>query len=197
MVERPLLDGRPEIRNPRGNARGRSVTRARADSRVARAKLADRRIPPCRQTANGWQCRSLTADTTNIWALSTRTGAWQQVTDFGDRATFIARRVSWSAERTVDSRRGRRRRRRHRAARWRAHVRSGIVTLLSSGSPQRLSSQRRGGTEPSPGPPNNPCGAAAMRSSTRRGQTTGLTITPEAPRYSPGGKADEWLPGAI
>jgi hypothetical protein len=36
--------------------------------------------------------------TTNIWALSTRTGAWRQVTDFGDRATFIARRVSWSSD---------------------------------------------------------------------------------------------------
>jgi len=37
-------------------------------------------------------------DTTNIWALSTRTGQWRQVTDFGNRATFIARRVSWSAD---------------------------------------------------------------------------------------------------
>src|SRR3954465_141160 len=36
-------------------------------------------------------------DTTNIWAISTRTAAWRQVTDFGNRATFIARRVSWSA----------------------------------------------------------------------------------------------------
>ena len=37
-------------------------------------------------------------DTTNIWALSTRTSAWRQVTDFGDRATFIVRRVSWSPD---------------------------------------------------------------------------------------------------
>jgi hypothetical protein len=29
-----------------------------------------------------------------IRALSTATGAWRQVTDFGDRAIFIARRVS-------------------------------------------------------------------------------------------------------
>ena len=36
--------------------------------------------------------------TTNIWTLSTRTGAWRQVTDFGDRAIFIARRVSWSSD---------------------------------------------------------------------------------------------------
>jgi hypothetical protein len=36
--------------------------------------------------------------TTNIWALSTEHGRWQQVTDFGDRPVFIARRVSWSAD---------------------------------------------------------------------------------------------------
>ena len=33
---------------------------------------------------------------TNIWALSTSTGEWRQITDFGGRPTFIARRVSWS-----------------------------------------------------------------------------------------------------
>ena len=33
--------------------------------------------------------------TTNIWALSTSTGEWRRITDFGDRPTFIARRVSW------------------------------------------------------------------------------------------------------
>jgi hypothetical protein len=36
--------------------------------------------------------------TTNIWILSTATGEWRQVTDFGDRPIFIARRVSWSAD---------------------------------------------------------------------------------------------------
>lgn len=36
--------------------------------------------------------------TTNIWALSTRTGSWRQVTDYGNRLTFIARRVSWSSD---------------------------------------------------------------------------------------------------
>ncbi len=30
--------------------------------------------------------------------LSTTTGAWRQITDFGERATFIARRVSWSSD---------------------------------------------------------------------------------------------------
>jgi hypothetical protein len=36
--------------------------------------------------------------TTNIWALSSANGEWRQVTDFGDRPIFIARRVSWSAD---------------------------------------------------------------------------------------------------
>ena len=36
--------------------------------------------------------------TTNIWTLSTSTGEWRQITEFGDRATFIARRVSWSSD---------------------------------------------------------------------------------------------------
>jgi Tol biopolymer transport system component len=36
--------------------------------------------------------------TTNIWTLSTVNGQWRQVTDFGDRPIFIARRVSWSAD---------------------------------------------------------------------------------------------------
>lgn len=34
--------------------------------------------------------------TTNIWTLSTSSGEWRQVTDFGQRPIFIARRVSWS-----------------------------------------------------------------------------------------------------
>jgi hypothetical protein len=36
--------------------------------------------------------------TTNVWALSTTTGEWLQMTDFGERATFIARHVSWSSD---------------------------------------------------------------------------------------------------
>ena len=35
---------------------------------------------------------------TNIWTLSTSTGEWRQITDFGGRPTFIARRVSWSSD---------------------------------------------------------------------------------------------------
>jgi hypothetical protein len=36
--------------------------------------------------------------TTNVWSLSTETGEWRQLTDFGDRVTFIVRRVSWSSD---------------------------------------------------------------------------------------------------
>jgi Tol biopolymer transport system component len=44
-----------------------------------------------------WMAMPLTDGfTTNVWALHIRSGAWRPVTDFGDRVTFIARRVSWS-----------------------------------------------------------------------------------------------------
>jgi len=44
-----------------------------------------------------WMAQALTDGfTTNLWTLSTTTGEWRQITDFGDRATFIVRRVSWS-----------------------------------------------------------------------------------------------------
>jgi tricorn protease-like protein len=36
--------------------------------------------------------------TTNLWAVSTKDGAWRQLTNFGQRATLIARRVSWSSD---------------------------------------------------------------------------------------------------
>ena len=34
--------------------------------------------------------------TTNLWRMSTDTGQLQQVTDFGERATWIVRQVTWS-----------------------------------------------------------------------------------------------------
>jgi len=36
--------------------------------------------------------------TTNVWAVSTKDGSLRPLTDFGQRPTFIARRVSWSAD---------------------------------------------------------------------------------------------------
>jgi len=56
-------------------------------------------VNPALSPNGEWLAMPLTDGfTTNIWALSTRTGAWRQVTDFGERATFIARRVSWSSD---------------------------------------------------------------------------------------------------
>jgi Tol biopolymer transport system component len=96
-VERVLLDGRPQIEI-------RAATPESGPSR-ALALIAASRIPswqivnPAISPDGEWLAMPLTDGfTTNIWTLSTRNGTWRQVTDFGDRATFIARRVSWSSD---------------------------------------------------------------------------------------------------
>lgn len=96
-VARPLLDGRPEFEI-------RAATPESGPSR-ALARIPASRVPswqivnPALSPDGEWLAMPLTDGlTTNIWALSTRTETWRQVTDFGDRATFIARRVSWSAD---------------------------------------------------------------------------------------------------
>ncbi len=96
-VERALLDGRPELEI-------RAATPESGPSR-ALAHIAASRVPtwqivnPALSPDGDWLAMPLTDGfTTNIWALSTRNGMWRQVTDFGDRATFIARRVSWSSD---------------------------------------------------------------------------------------------------
>jgi eukaryotic-like serine/threonine-protein kinase len=97
IVERPLLDGRPELEI-------RAATPEDGPSR-ALARVPASRVPgwqivnPALSPDGEWLAMPLTDGfTTNIWVLSTRTGAWRQVTDFGDRATFIARHVSWSRD---------------------------------------------------------------------------------------------------
>jgi Tol biopolymer transport system component len=97
MVERPLLDGRPELEvraaTPQGGP-SRALARIPA-SRVPNWQI----VNPALSPDGEWLAMPLTDSlTTNIWALSTRTGSWRQVTDFGDRPTFIARRVSWSSD---------------------------------------------------------------------------------------------------
>jgi Tol biopolymer transport system component len=96
-VEHVLLDGRPELEI-------RAATPESGPSR-ALARIAASRVPswqivnPALSPDGEWMAMPLTDGfTTNIWALSTRNGTWRQVTDFGDRATFIARRVSWSSD---------------------------------------------------------------------------------------------------
>jgi Tol biopolymer transport system component len=99
MVERPLVDGRPEFEV-------RAATPEDGPSRLV-ARIPTARVPswqivnPALSPDGRWLALPLTDGfTTNIWALSTAAGEWRQVTDFGNRATFIARRLSWSADGT-------------------------------------------------------------------------------------------------
>jgi Tol biopolymer transport system component len=95
--ERPLMDGTPEFEI-------RAATPEDGPFRVL-ARIPASRVPiwqivnPAPSPDGKWLAQALTDGlTTNIWALSTTTGEWRQITDFGDRATFIARRVSWSTD---------------------------------------------------------------------------------------------------
>ncbi|MBK5298947.1 MAG: serine/threonine-protein kinase [Vicinamibacteria bacterium] len=95
--ERPLTDGTPEFEI-------RAATPEDAPFRVL-ARIPASRVPiwqivsPALSPDGKWMAQALTDGlTTNIWALSTTTGEWRQITDFGDRTTFIARRVSWSSD---------------------------------------------------------------------------------------------------
>jgi serine/threonine protein kinase/WD40 repeat protein len=97
VVERQLVDGQPEFEI-------HAATPEDGPSRLL-ARIAASRVPnwqivnPALSPDGQWLALPLTDGfATNIWALSTATGAWRQVTDFGDRAIFIARRVSWSAD---------------------------------------------------------------------------------------------------
>ena len=97
VVERPLVDGRPEVEIRAAapeDGPSRLLTRIPA-SRVATWQIVNPALSPDGQ----WLALPLTdGSVTNIWALSTAAGGWRQVTDFRDRAVFIARRVSWSAD---------------------------------------------------------------------------------------------------
>ena len=97
VVDRTLADGSPgfEIH---------AATPQDAPSRLL-ARIPSSRAPqwqivnPSLSPDGLWLAMPLTDGvTTNIWTLSTATGQWKQVTDFGERPTFIARRVSWSSD---------------------------------------------------------------------------------------------------
>ncbi len=97
LFERPLVDGTPEFEI-------RVATPEDAPFRVL-ARIPASRVPiwqivnPALSPDGKWLAQALTDGfTTNVWALSTTTGEWRQITDFGDRPTFIARRVSWSSD---------------------------------------------------------------------------------------------------
>jgi serine/threonine protein kinase len=96
-VERPLVDGTPEFEIRAANPED-------APFRVL-ARIPGARVPiwqicnPTLSPDGKWLAQALTDGfTTNLWVLSTTTGEWRQITDFGERATFIARRVSWSSD---------------------------------------------------------------------------------------------------
>jgi Tol biopolymer transport system component len=97
VVERALMDGRQEFEiraAPLDNGPARVIKTIPA-SRVASWQV----VNPALSPDGKWLALPLTDDfTTNVWALSTENGRWQQVTDFGARAIFIARRVSWSSD---------------------------------------------------------------------------------------------------
>ncbi len=97
MVDRTLADG----------TAGFEVHAATPESGPSRvvARIPAERVPqwqiinPSLSPDGEWLAMPLTDGvTTNIWTLSTRTSEWRKITDFGDRPTFIARRVSWSAD---------------------------------------------------------------------------------------------------
>jgi WD40 repeat protein len=96
-IERPLVDGTPEFEI-------RAATPENAPFRVL-ARIPASRVPiwqivnPALSPDGKWLAQALTDGvTTNVWALSTTTGEWRQITEFGERPTFIARRVSWSSD---------------------------------------------------------------------------------------------------
>jgi serine/threonine protein kinase len=97
VFERPLVDGTPEFEI-------RAASPENGPFRVL-ARISPDRVPiwqivnPALSPDGQWLAQAFTDGfTTNIWALPTKSGEWRQLTDFGGRATFIARRVSWSAD---------------------------------------------------------------------------------------------------
>ena len=110
MVERPLVDGRPEFEI-------RAATPEDSPSRLL-ARIPASRVPswqivnPSLSPDGQWLALPLTDGfTTNIWALSTATGEWRQVTDFGDRRDLHRAPSVLVARRPLDRRRHWRRRR--------------------------------------------------------------------------------------
>jgi DNA-binding IclR family transcriptional regulator len=97
VVERPLVDGRPEFEI---RAASPEDAPSRLLARLDAARVASWQIVNPSLSPDGrWVALPLTDGfTTNVWALSTASGEWRQLTDFGERATMIVRRVSWSAD---------------------------------------------------------------------------------------------------
>jgi serine/threonine protein kinase/Tol biopolymer transport system component len=98
VVERPAVTGPPEyeIRAARPESGPSHVLASIPPSRIAVWQVGPH---PVLSPDGKWLAVLLTdGATTNIWALSTSDGSMRALTDFGRRAIFIARRVSWSAD---------------------------------------------------------------------------------------------------
>jgi Tol biopolymer transport system component len=97
VVERPAVSGGSDYEI-------RVASPENGPSRVL-AQIPARRIPlwqlihPVLSPDGKWLAMPLTDGfATNIWALPTSGGPLRQLTDFGRRPTYIARRVSWSPD---------------------------------------------------------------------------------------------------
>jgi hypothetical protein len=92
VVDRALVDGRQQFEvhaAPIGNGPARPIVTVPI-SRVASWQVVNPSLSP----DGRWLAMPFTDGfTTNIWAISTEDGRLRQVTDFGDRAVFIAARV--------------------------------------------------------------------------------------------------------
>ena len=99
VIERPAVSGGSDYEI-------RVASPETGPSRVL-TRIPARRIPPWQlvhpviSPDGRWLALPLTDGyATNIWLLPTAGGALRQVTDFGQRPTYIARRVSWSVDGT-------------------------------------------------------------------------------------------------
>ena len=98
VVERALMDGRPEFEIHALPLAG-GAPRVIAAIDASRVALSNGPFNPSLSPDGRWLAMPLLDGfTANIWALATDDGRWRQVTNFGDRAVFIARRVSWSSD---------------------------------------------------------------------------------------------------
>ena len=97
MVDRTLTDGSPGFEI---HAASPEDAPSRVLARIAASRAPQWQIVQPALSPDGQKLALPLTDgaTTNIWTLSTATGEWQKVTDFGARPTFIARRVSWSSD---------------------------------------------------------------------------------------------------
>jgi Tol biopolymer transport system component len=56
-------------------------------------------VNPALSPDGRWLAQALTdGATTNVWVAPTTSGEWQPLTRFAGRATYIARRVTWSPD---------------------------------------------------------------------------------------------------